>query len=270
LRYQWRANSLDLPGRTNVSLTLTNVQTTNSGAYAVLITDAVGTVSSDPAMLQVTVLPVITLQPISQAVVSNATVTFTVAASGTAPLSYRWRKGGGTFTNGIILTQPTSSSLTLTNVRFSDAANYTVSITNLAGQAPLSTPAVLTVLADTDGDGLPDAWETANGFDPNVALDGLRDDDGDGMSNGAEYYAGTDYLNSNSVLRLEIAATNLALSFTAVSNRAYTLQASESLNPGLWLKQQDVLARTNTRLEVLTDPSPGTQRFYRVVTPIQR
>lgn len=44
---------------------------------------------------------------------------------------------------------------------------------------------------DTDGDTMPDAWETANGLNPNVA-DGHLDADGDGLTNLQEYQRGTD------------------------------------------------------------------------------
>src|SRR5262249_4352195 len=92
IRYQWLFNGRDLAGATNASLTLSNVQPPNAGAYAVVATDAYGSSTSATANLTVLVKPVITVQPLSQSVVSNGTATFTIAASGTPPISFRWRK----------------------------------------------------------------------------------------------------------------------------------------------------------------------------------
>ncbi|MCK5702098.1 MAG: hypothetical protein KAI29_13130, partial [Cyclobacteriaceae bacterium] len=40
---------------------------------------------------------------------------------------------------------------------------------------------------DIDGDGIPNNWETKNGFDPNNSDDGNGDKDGDGFTNLEEY-----------------------------------------------------------------------------------
>ncbi|DAC11125.1 MAG TPA: hypothetical protein D7I09_01580, partial [Candidatus Poseidoniales archaeon] len=51
--------------------------------------------------------------------------------------------------------------------------------------------------ADSDGDGLPDGWEVANGLNPTSGGDANADPDGDGLSNAAEYAKGTNPNNSD-------------------------------------------------------------------------
>src|SRR5450759_4701550 len=58
--------------------------------------------STDPAQ----VVPSITTQPTSQTVTAGQTATFSVTASGTAPLSYQWQK------NGTAISGATSASYT--------------------------------------------------------------------------------------------------------------------------------------------------------------
>jgi outer membrane protein assembly factor BamB len=51
---------------------------------------------------------------------------------------------------------------------------------------------------DSDCDGMPDAWELANGFDPFDPSDAMRDADGDGLINGEEFARGTNPRNTDS------------------------------------------------------------------------
>ncbi len=53
LRYQWRRDGADLPGATNAVLTLRNNQSTNAGAYAALVSNLAGAVTSQLAQLSV-------------------------------------------------------------------------------------------------------------------------------------------------------------------------------------------------------------------------
>ena len=61
LAYQWRFNNANIPNATNATLTLTNVQLANAGEYRVRIVNAVGSVLSDAAILDVSVPPTVTI-----------------------------------------------------------------------------------------------------------------------------------------------------------------------------------------------------------------
>jgi hypothetical protein len=85
--------------------------------------------------------PVIVTHPTSQSANSGQPVTLSVSVTGTAPISYQWRK------NGVNISGATNASLAFSAVSTSDAANapgYTVVVTNPHGNVT-SNPAVLTV-----------------------------------------------------------------------------------------------------------------------------
>ncbi len=57
LAYQWLLNGSPVPGATNSFLSLTNVSTSNVGAYTVAITSTAATATSDPATLTLSAIP---------------------------------------------------------------------------------------------------------------------------------------------------------------------------------------------------------------------
>ncbi len=148
LDYQWTFQGTNLIGATNMVLTLTNVQLNETGNYGVMVTNALGSALSSNALLTVFgVPPLIASQPTNKTVVVGNIAVFGVTASGSPVFNYQWKFQG---TN---LTGATNASLSLTNVQFSQAGNYSVQVTNAFGSV-LSSNAVLTVI------GLPPAIVT--------------------------------------------------------------------------------------------------------------
>lgn len=138
--YQWFLNTTNLlAGKTFATLLLSNVQPAQAGAYSVTVSNGSGAATSAVAQLTVLVPPAITSQPTNQTVTAGATATFNVSATGTPPLAYQWRLTG---TNLVGVTTP---SLSLPNVAPSQAGAYSVTVSNVAGQAT-SSVAQLTVL----------------------------------------------------------------------------------------------------------------------------
>lgn len=140
--YQWYENELQLPGATSASLTLPNVQITDAGQIYVVARNSGGSAKSQSVSLTLIPAPTgpsITSQPLSRAVHPGATATFTVAASGSEPLSYQW------YHNNQPIVGATSDTYTLSGVQTSDGGEYQVSVRNSIG-AVTSNVAVLTVL----------------------------------------------------------------------------------------------------------------------------
>ncbi len=141
--YQWSLNNTAIAGATSATLSLSNVQTSAAGNYAVVATNSAGTVTSSTASLVVnaatptTAAPAFTTQPASQAVSVGTTVMFTASASGTPAPTYQWSL------NGTAIAGATSATLSLSNVQSSSAGNYTVVATNTAGTATSSTASLV-------------------------------------------------------------------------------------------------------------------------------
>ncbi|MGI4832066.1 MAG: PQQ-dependent sugar dehydrogenase [Janthinobacterium lividum] len=119
-------------------------------------------------------VPVITTQPVSQSVAPGTSVTFTVAAAGSAPLSYQWQK------NQMDIAGATGTSCTIASPIAADAGKYRAVVTNSV-KSVASNEATLTITA-------PNTAPTAQVLTP-VA--------------GATYVAGTTYSFSGSATDTE-------------------------------------------------------------------
>ena len=271
--YQWRFNDRALIGETNSTLVISNVALVHEGLYQVLVTDAVGTAPSALARLTVLIRPVITEQPQNVTAVVGDTVNLRVAATGNPlPFGYRWRRNVTTLTNFLLLAK--NSVLTLTNVQLTQAANYSVIVTNLAASGVVSSNAVLTVLADTDRDRIPDSWERTYGLNLNDPADGGLDSDGDTVNNRDEYISGTDPTDRLSYLKIETIGTApglTTLTFLATSNRTYSVLVRDGLDTGSWNVLAHLNARPTNGTATVSDALiPTGERYYRLVAPEQR
>jgi hypothetical protein len=116
---------VNLSGSSSNILLLTNVLAADNGRYSVVVSDLGGSVTSAEATLNV-LDPAIVFQPVGATCIFGSTVTFTVTAVGTPPLTYQW------FQNETVL-RATTPTLTISNVSPADAGGYSVVITNPTG-----------------------------------------------------------------------------------------------------------------------------------------
>jgi hypothetical protein len=145
LTYQWKKNGANISGATASSYTTPATAAGDNGStFQVVVSNTAGSAPSTTVTLTVNaaaVAPTITTQPTNLTVTAGQTATFSVAATGTAPLTYQWKK------NGANISGATASSYTTPATTSGDnGSTFQVVVSNTAGSAP-STTVTLTVNA---------------------------------------------------------------------------------------------------------------------------
>jgi len=309
LTYRWQKNGADLADGDNVSgattpeLTLNAVSQDDAGTYTVAVSNAVGGVLSAPALLIVADPPGIVTAPVGQAVAAGSTVSFSVVANGTPPLSYQWRF------NEVAIAGATDSSYSRADVQSADAGNYSVEVGNAAGSAispdavlAVNTPPVLSSISDITVHAGATATVTASASDidagqalayslgtgaPAAAAIGATsgvftwptgsDDTGASQSftvNVAD--DGTPSLGDSttftvtvaappSIVGIELAGTNVVLTWTAIEGHTYRVEYKDNVDGLNWsILLPNVTADASTASK--EDSFEAPQRFYRILS----
>jgi hypothetical protein len=238
--------------------------------------------------------PGIMQEPQGETVADGATVTLTVTASGTQPLSYQWDL------NGTNIVGATSSAYIKSGIQTADAGSYTVVITNAAGSTS-SIPAIVTVIIPPGITTPPQSQTVALGGTANfsVLASGTSPLAYQWRLEGINLPAATSSSYSKADVQLAdagsytVVVTNLAGSITSapamlqvvtgvsitfasrnsttntiavpsVAGLNYTLQYKNSLGDTNWSNILPSTAGNGSSLLLLDTTATGTGRLYRV------
>jgi uncharacterized repeat protein (TIGR03803 family) len=139
LSFLWQRNNTNVSngghysGSTTPTLTISGADTNDAASYRCVVTNAYGSTNSSAATLTVNSPPGITQQPSHQFAALGEIGSFTVAANGTAPLSFLWQKNNADLSDDGHHSGSTTPTLTVTDVNNNDFATYRCVVTNAFG-----------------------------------------------------------------------------------------------------------------------------------------
>ena len=139
ISYSWYHDGELVEGATESILRLVKVQAADVGGYHLVATNSAGTVKSSIAELEVVLPPEITQLTESLSVLERDSVELSLTTVGSEPMAYQWSK------DGIELEGATAPTLPLVRLAPAAAGEYTVAVSNAAGQA-VSKPVTITVI----------------------------------------------------------------------------------------------------------------------------
>ncbi|HTR42039.1 MAG TPA: immunoglobulin domain-containing protein, partial [Pseudomonadales bacterium] len=132
--YQWFCNGTNIPGATNVTFSIPNVQTINDGAYSVVVSDATTNATSSNAVLTVIYPPpVIVLEPTNSGVIVGSNAAFSASATSYYPMSLQWQFNGTNLIDGGQISGSTSSNLVISSAQFANGGSYQFIASNSYG-----------------------------------------------------------------------------------------------------------------------------------------
>ena len=294
LQYQWWGLNLPLSGKTNATLALTDLQIVQAGPYFVVVSNPFGSVTSSIVSLSVSAAgtpPTITQQPSNALVTAASNASFSVAATGTAPLSYQWRK------DGVAINGEIAATLGLINVQTNQAGNYTVVITNAYGSITSSVAALIVnqisqtitfaalpgksvgegpfSLAATSSSGLPVSYSSSNPGVATVSGNTVTITGAGSTTITASQGGNATYLPASSVAQtLSVSAPAPPVIGTPPAGQAFTLGSAVTLSVGAsgtgpllyqWQFNGMNMAGANAAMLALTNLSATNAGAYRVV-----
>jgi hypothetical protein len=168
---QWQVSTnsgstwTNIAGAASTTYTFTTSTSQSGSQYRAVFTNSAGSAITSAATLTVNAAvtaPSITTQPASQTVNAGQSVSFTVATTGTAPLTYQWQKMAGS-TWGNVGTN--SATFTISAAATSDTGSYHVIVSNSAGSVTSNT---VTLTVNTPAS-LPAPWTDADIGSPGLA-----------------------------------------------------------------------------------------------------
>jgi hypothetical protein len=152
LTYQWRRDGVNvvnggaISGATSSTLSINPVAAGHAGAYTCVVTNPCGSLTSNSAILTVSTCqaPAVSSHPANRTVNQGDSAAFSVTATGTGPLMYRWRRNGVPLSDGSGISGAASAALTINPVAAAHAGQYDCAITSACGSVT-SSAASLTV-----------------------------------------------------------------------------------------------------------------------------
>jgi hypothetical protein len=122
--------------------------------------------------------------------------------------------------------------------------------------------------SDSDGDGMPNKYESNRKFNQSSAADAGWDHDGDGMTNLAEFHAGTDPRSAASRLvpsSVSVDAGLPRITFQSAAGKTYRVEFTDTIGDGGWKILVPGLFTVQSTLTEISDPrGTANRRYYRI------